>query len=77
MNRTVGAANKHIKKILQNMTETYRHWHEKFPFTLLAYRTSIHSSTVATPFSLVENMEAILLIKVENLFITKLDGNLA
>lgn len=41
MNGTVEEANKNIKKILQKMTETYRDWHEKLPFALFAYRTSI------------------------------------
>ncbi|XP_052490784.1 uncharacterized protein LOC128043031 [Gossypium raimondii] len=47
------------------MTETYKDWHEKLPFTLFAYRTSIRTSTGATPFSLVYGMEAILPIEVE------------
>ncbi|XP_052878030.1 uncharacterized protein LOC128284216 [Gossypium arboreum] len=47
------------------MTETYRDWHEKLPFALLAYRTSVRTSTGATPFSLVYGMEAILPIEVE------------
>ncbi|XP_052874548.1 uncharacterized protein LOC128280444 [Gossypium arboreum] len=47
------------------MTETYRDWHEKLPFALLAYRTSVRTSTRATPFSLVYGMEAVLPIEVE------------
>ncbi|PKI52230.1 hypothetical protein CRG98_027405 [Punica granatum] len=35
------------------------------PFALLAYRTSIRTSTGATPYSLVYGMEAILPIEVE------------
>ncbi|KAG8503936.1 hypothetical protein CXB51_002220 [Gossypium anomalum] len=65
MNETVEAANKNIKKIVGNMTETYRDWHEKLPFALLAYRTSVRTSTGATPFSLVYGMEAVLPIEVE------------
>ncbi|KAK5826634.1 hypothetical protein PVK06_021560 [Gossypium arboreum] len=47
------------------MTETYKDWHEKLPFTLYAYRTSVKTSIGATPFSLVYGMEAILPIEVE------------
>ncbi|KAG8474311.1 hypothetical protein CXB51_033807 [Gossypium anomalum] len=64
MNGAVEAANKNIKKIVGKMTETYRDWHEKLPFALLAYRTSIRTSTGATPFSLVYRMEAVLPIEL-------------
>ncbi|KAK5786645.1 hypothetical protein PVK06_041283 [Gossypium arboreum] len=47
------------------MTETYKDWHEKLPFTLYAYQTSVRTSTGATPFSLVYGMEAVLPIEVE------------
>ncbi|PKI45882.1 hypothetical protein CRG98_033681 [Punica granatum] len=65
MNGVVETANKNIKKIIEKMTMTYKDWHEMLPFALLAYRTSIRTSTEATPYSLVYGMEAILLIKVE------------
>ncbi|KAA3471415.1 RNA-directed DNA polymerase [Gossypium australe] len=65
MNGAVEAANKNIKKIVGKMTETYKDWHEKLPFTLYAYRTSIRTSTRATPFSLVYGMEIVLPIEVE------------
>ncbi|KAG8500943.1 hypothetical protein CXB51_002865 [Gossypium anomalum] len=65
MNGAVEAANNNIKKIVGKMTETYKDWHEKLPFALLAYRTSVRTSTGATPFSLVYGMEAVLPIKVE------------
>ncbi|KAK5819079.1 hypothetical protein PVK06_024037 [Gossypium arboreum] len=61
----VEAANKNIKKIIGKMTETYKDWHEKLPFALYAYRTSVRTSTGATPFSLVYGMEAVLPIEVE------------
>lgn len=35
------------------------------PFTLHGYRTSVHTSTWATPFSLVYDMEVVLLEEVE------------
>ncbi|XP_022736187.1 uncharacterized protein LOC111289419 [Durio zibethinus] len=65
MNGAVEAANKNIKRILEKMTETYKDWHEKLPFALHAYRTSVRTSTGATPFSLVYGMEAVLPIEVE------------
>ncbi|PKI58207.1 hypothetical protein CRG98_021400 [Punica granatum] len=39
--------------------------HEMLPYALLAYRTSIRTSTGAIPYSLVYGMEAVLPIKVE------------
>ncbi|KAG8501253.1 hypothetical protein CXB51_003409 [Gossypium anomalum] len=65
MNGAVEAANKNIKKIVRKMIETYRDWHEKLPFALLAYRTSVRPSTGATLFSLVYGIEAMLPIEVE------------
>lgn len=65
MNGAVEAANKNLKKILQKMTTNHSNWHEKLPYALLAYRTSIHTSTGATPYSLVYGTEAILPIEAE------------
>ncbi|KAL1127088.1 hypothetical protein V6Z11_A13G156000 [Gossypium hirsutum] len=65
MNGTVEAANKDIKKIIGKMIETYKDWHEKLPFTLYAYRTSVWTSTGAISFFLVYGMEAVLPIEVE------------
>ncbi|PKI61268.1 hypothetical protein CRG98_018332 [Punica granatum] len=61
----VEAANKNIKKIIEKMTVNYKDWHEMLPYALLAYRTSIRTSTGATPYSLVYGMEAVLPIEVE------------
>ncbi|KAA3473066.1 Integrase, catalytic core [Gossypium australe] len=63
--RFCGSGQKNIKKIVGKMTETYKYWHEKLPFALYAYRTSVRTSTGATPFSLVYGMEAVLPIEVE------------
>ncbi|KAK5773087.1 hypothetical protein PVK06_049391 [Gossypium arboreum] len=63
MNRAVEAANKNIKRIIGKMTETFKDWHEKLPFALFAYRTSVRTSTGATLFSLVYGMEAVLPIE--------------
>ncbi|XP_075636766.1 uncharacterized protein LOC142609004 [Castanea sativa] len=42
------------------MIGTYKDWHEFLPFALCAYRTSVRTSTGATPYSLVYGMEAVL-----------------
>ena len=47
------------------MVVTYKGWHEMLPFSLHGYRTSVLTSTGATPFSLVYGMEVVLLIEVE------------
>ena len=65
MNRVVEAANKNIKKIIEKTTDTYKDWHEKFPFALHANRTLVRTSTRATPFSLVYGMQTVLPIEVE------------
>ncbi|KAE8654932.1 No pollen germination related 2 [Hibiscus syriacus] len=64
MNGAVEAANKNIKRIITKTTETYKDWHEKLPFALYAYRTTVRTSTGATPFSLVYGMEAVLPIEM-------------
>ena len=65
MNGVVEAANKNVKKIVAKMTDTYKDWHEKLPFALHGYRTAVRTSTGATPFSLVYEMEAVFLIEVK------------
>ncbi|KAJ9175394.1 hypothetical protein P3X46_013956, partial [Hevea brasiliensis] len=40
-------------------------WHDMLPYALHAYRTSVRTSTGATPYSLVYGMEAVLPIEVE------------
>ena len=65
MNRVVKAANKNIKKIIQKMTASYKDWHEMLPFALHGYRTSVRTSTGATPFLLVYGMKVVLPFEVE------------
>ena len=65
MNGDVEAANKNIKKIVHKMVVTYKDWHEMLPFALHGYRTTVRTSTGATPFSLVYNMEAVFPVEVE------------
>jgi hypothetical protein len=65
MNGAVEAANKNLIKILKKTVESRRDWHEKLPYALWAYRTSIRTSTGATPYSLVYGTEAVLPAEVE------------
>ena len=65
MNGAIEATNKNVKKIVGKMTDTYKDWHEKLPFALHAYRTSVRTSTRAIPFSLVYGIEVVLPIEVE------------
>ena len=64
-NGVVEAANKNIKRILRKMAKTSRDWSEKLPFTMWAYRTSFHTSTKATSYSLVYSMEVMLPVEIE------------
>ncbi|XP_075098052.1 uncharacterized protein LOC142175369 [Nicotiana tabacum] len=54
------AANKNIKKILRKMIQSSTKWHEKLPFALLGYRTTVRTSVGATPYLLVYETEAII-----------------
>ena len=65
LSHVVEATNKNIKKIIQKMTVSYKDWHEMLPFALHGYRTSVRTSTGATPYSLVYGMEAVLPFEVE------------
>ncbi|RDX62767.1 Retrovirus-related Pol polyprotein, partial [Mucuna pruriens] len=65
MNGVVQVANKNIKKIIQKMVVTYKDWQDMLSFSLHGYRTLSCSSTRATPYSLVYDMETILPIEVE------------
>ncbi|XP_019239203.1 PREDICTED: uncharacterized protein LOC109219217 [Nicotiana attenuata] len=65
MNGAVEAANKNIKRILQKIVDNHKQWHEKLPFTLLGYRTTIRTSTWATPHMLVYVTIVVIPAKVE------------
>ena len=60
MNSAIEAANKNVKKIIAKAIETYKDWHEKLLFALHAYRTRVQTSTGATPYSLVYEIETVL-----------------
>ncbi|XP_059310446.1 uncharacterized protein LOC132061813 [Lycium ferocissimum] len=64
MNGAVEAANKNIKRILRKMIDNYRHWHEKLPLAF-GFRTTVRTSTGATPYLLVYGTEAVLPAEVE------------
>ena len=65
MNGAVEAANKNIKKILRKMIENHKQWHEKLPFSLLLYCTTVCTSTRATPYMLVYGIEVVIPAEVE------------
>ncbi|XP_059306232.1 uncharacterized protein LOC132057622 [Lycium ferocissimum] len=65
MNGAVEAANKNIKRILRKMIDNYRQWHKKLPLALLDYRTTVRTSTGATPYLLVYGTEVVLPAEVE------------
>ncbi|XP_070014025.1 uncharacterized protein [Nicotiana sylvestris] len=64
-NGAVEAANKNIKKILRKMIQSSRQWHEKLPFALLGYQTTVRTSVRATPYLLVYGTEAVIPAGVE------------
>ncbi|XP_070041276.1 uncharacterized protein [Nicotiana tomentosiformis] len=65
MNGAMEAANKNIKKILRKMVDNHKQWHERLPFALLGYRTTIRTSTGVTPYLLVYGTEAVIPAEVE------------
>ncbi|XP_070008175.1 uncharacterized protein [Nicotiana sylvestris] len=65
MNAAMEAANKNIKKILRKMVENHKQWHDKLPFPLLGYCTTVRTSTRATPYLLVYGTEAVIPAEVE------------
>nr|XP_009592296.1 uncharacterized protein LOC104089159 [Nicotiana tomentosiformis] len=70
-NGAVEVANKNIKKILRKMIQSSRQWHEKLPFALLGYRTTVRTSVGATPYLLVYGIEA----PKEALYLGDIEGN--
>ena len=65
INGAVEAANKNIKTIVRKMSKHYRDWPNKLHFALWGYRTSVRTSTGATPYSLVYGTEAVHPIELE------------
>ncbi|XP_070050466.1 uncharacterized protein [Nicotiana tomentosiformis] len=59
------AAYKNINKILRKMVDNHKQWHERLPFALLGYRTTVCTSTGATPYLLVYGTEAVIPAEVE------------
>ncbi|XP_070048191.1 uncharacterized protein [Nicotiana tomentosiformis] len=60
MNGAVEATNKNIEKILRKMVDNHKQWHEKLPFALLRYSTTVRTSTEVTPYLLVYGTEAVI-----------------
>lgn len=65
MNGAVEAANKNIKRILRKMIDNHRGWHKMLLYALLGYRTTIRTSTGATPYLLVYGTKAVIPADVE------------
>ncbi|XP_059306413.1 uncharacterized protein LOC132057838 [Lycium ferocissimum] len=65
MNGAVEAAIKNIKRILRKMTDNHKGWHEQLPYALRGYRTTVRTSTGATPYLLVYGIEAVIPVEVE------------
>ncbi|WCJ43915.1 hypothetical protein M5689_024621 [Euphorbia peplus] len=65
LNGAVEAANKTIKQMLTKMSDRSRDWAEKLPFAIWGYRTTIRTSTGATPYSLVYGMDEVLPVEIE------------
>jgi len=53
------------KKILRKMVQGSKQWHEKLPFALLGYCTTVRTSVGATPYLLVYGTEAVIPAEVE------------
>ena len=47
------------------MVQGTRQWHEKLPFALLGYLTTVRTSIGATPYLLVYGTEVVIPAKVE------------
>jgi len=60
------ATNKTIKKILaKTIQQNGRDWHDKLPYSLWSYRTSMRTMIGATPYSLVYGDEAAIPLEIE------------
>ena len=43
MNGAIESANNNLVKILKKMVETHKDWHDKLPYALWAYKTSVQT----------------------------------
>ncbi|XP_069152001.1 uncharacterized protein [Solanum lycopersicum] len=50
---------------LRKMIDKHRGWHEMLPYALLGYRTTVRTSTGATPYLLVYGTQAVIPAEVE------------
>ena len=53
-----------MQRIIEKMAENYKDWPDKLPFALWGYRTSICTSTTATPYFLINAIEVVLLFEI-------------
>ncbi|XP_070034527.1 uncharacterized protein [Nicotiana tomentosiformis] len=67
MNGVVEPSNKNIKMILRKMVDNYKQWHEKLPFALLGYHTTVRTSTGEPYYLLVYGTEVVIPAEVESL----------
>ncbi|WCJ43869.1 hypothetical protein M5689_024578 [Euphorbia peplus] len=51
--------------MLTKMSDRSRDWAEKLPFAIWGYRTTVRTTTGATPYSLVYGMDAVLPVEME------------
>ncbi|XP_047256190.1 uncharacterized protein LOC124888950 [Capsicum annuum] len=65
MNGAVKATNKNIKRILRKIVDGNREWHERLPYALLGYHTTIRTSIGATLYMLVYGSEAVIPAEVK------------
>ncbi|XP_075078889.1 uncharacterized protein LOC142164629 [Nicotiana tabacum] len=69
MSEAFKLANKNIKTILQNIVGNHRQWHDKIPFTLLGYLTTMRTSIGAMLYMFVYSTEVAIPAKLEILSI--------
>ncbi|XP_015084109.1 uncharacterized protein LOC107027458 [Solanum pennellii] len=65
-NGALEVAIKNIKNILRRMVQNTRQWHEKFPFALLGYCTTICTSFGETPYFLVYETKVVIPAEVKS-----------
>ena len=65
MNGVVEAVNKNINKILRKMVYNHQGWHYMLPYALLGYRTTVRTSTGATPYVLIYGTKEVIPAEVE------------
>lgn len=65
MNGEVEAENNNIKNNLRKKVDSHRQLHEKLPYALLSYHTTIETSNRGIPYMLAYGSEEVILVEVE------------